>query len=173
MVLSRLVKSITYLSCCGAIGLTCVVCADSASANVAGNSASIKDADIENADTDVVGTISSAASFDNDDLGKAPVSFSADEVYYDKEKDTMTVMGSVEAVHAGYILNADTVSYDRKNNKLEAAGNVKLVEEDGTTMVAEYAELSGDMKSGIIKAMRVLFADNSHITASRAEKNSG
>jgi LPS-assembly protein len=143
-------------------------------AAVEGASGSLADMDLSDRNnSDLVQSISGATSFENMDLGKVPVSFSADEMSYDKDGETVTVTGNVEAVHAGYVLNADVVSYNRKKNSLKATGNVVLKHPDGTVMYADSTELSGNMKSGLINALKLVLVDESHVSAKVAERVEG
>ncbi|MCP4392906.1 MAG: LPS-assembly protein LptD [Alphaproteobacteria bacterium] len=176
MSLVHLKKSFSRYLICGTVlcGCFCITSHKVRADDIEGGSGSLADMEMSDANnSDLVGVISGATSFSDEDFGKVPISFSADVMSYDKENDIATVMGNVEAIHAGHTLNADTVSYSRTENSLIASGNVKLMRPDGTTMFAEYAELSGDMKSGLINALKLLLVDESHITADKAEKIAG
>jgi lipopolysaccharide export system protein LptA len=44
-----------------------------------------------------------------------PVTFSADEVDYDKDKDIVTATGHVEAWQNDHVMRADKITFDRNN----------------------------------------------------------
>ena len=89
--------------------------------------------------------------------------FSADEVDYNQELQTVTTRGNVEISREGRILLADTVSYDRTQDVLTASGNVSITEPTGEVTFASYVELSGDFKEGIVQDIYVLLDENTRI----------
>ena len=70
-----------------------------------------------------------------------PVTFTADEVEYDRERGIVTARGRVEAWQNERILRADTFIYDRQSGIATVRGNVQLMEADGQVLFAEEAEL--------------------------------
>jgi LPS-assembly protein len=99
--------------------------------------------------------------------------FSADEVDYNRELETVTARGNVEISRDGRILLADTVSYDRSQDVLTASGNVSVTEPTGEVTFASYVELSGDFKNGIIKDIYVLLDDNTRIAGTGGRRSEG
>ena len=79
-----------------------------------------------------------------------PIVFTADEVTHDKELGIIRASGSVEISHDNQVLLADTISYNERQDIVSATGNVSLLEESGHVLFAEFMELSGDFKEGII-----------------------
>lgn len=99
--------------------------------------------------------------------------FSADEVDYNRELQTVTARGNVEISREGRILLADTVSYDRSQDVLTASGNVSITEPTGEVTFASYVELSGDFKNGIVKDIYVLLDENTRIAGTGARRSAG
>lgn len=100
----------------------------------------------------------------------APVNFQADEAQYDREAGIVTVTGHVEAWQNGRTLRADKIVFDRNTDVLAASGNVVLQEPDGQILFSDYAELTQDMKSGILKGVRSLLAQNGQLVANGARR---
>lgn len=89
----------------------------------------------------------------------------ADEVVHDEEARAVIATGSVELSRGGRVLRADSLRYDRAADTVTAEGRVALTEPDGRVTFAERAELAGDLKSGVVRAMGVLFTDGSRLAA--------
>ena len=52
------------------------------------------------------------------------------------------------------MLRADKITFDRNTGVAAAKGNVVLLEPDGQVLFADYAELTQDMKNGVLRDMR-------------------
>ena len=102
-----------------------------------------------------------------------PVTFSADEVRFDQEHNLVIASGHVEAWQNDHILRADLITFDRNTGVAAAQGNVTLLEPDGEVMFADYAELTQDMNTGILKDMRALLAQNGKLAANGARRTAG
>jgi LPS-assembly protein len=97
----------------------------------------------------------------------------ADEMTYDRDLGVVTASGNVEIADEDRILLADTISYNQRLDVLTASGNVRLLEPSGEVIFAEYAELTGDMKDGIIRNLRILLSDKARIAAAGARRSEG
>lgn len=97
----------------------------------------------------------------------------ADEMTHDKELQTVTARGGVEIDYAGRTLRADTVSYQMAKDMASASGNVVLVDTDGTTMFSDYAELTGELKDGFAREIRIRLTDGSIAAAREARRTGG
>lgn len=107
---------------------------------------------------------------------KAPVdpdkvSFSADELQHDRELDIITARGNVQVMNVDHILHADVIVYNRKQDFVTASGNVSLLEPTGDVLFAEFMELSGDMKNGLISDLRAILKDSSLLAASGGRRS--
>ena len=89
-----------------------------------------------------------------------PTLILADEMQYDENTQIITATGNVEIEREGSILLADEVVYNQETDTATANGNVTLVDDDGTVMFFEQAEITGDLKEGLAREVRVLLADN-------------
>jgi len=102
-----------------------------------------------------------------------PVTFSADEVDYDKDKSLVTATGHVEAWQNGHVMRADKVTFDRNTGVAAALGHVVLLEPDGEVLFADYAEMQNNMNDGILKDMRALLKQNGRLAANGMQRTNG
>jgi LPS-assembly protein len=105
--------------------------------------------------------------------GNQPVTFQSDTVTYDKEHGLVTASGHVEAWQNDHVLRADRVTFDRNTNVVAAHGHVVIVEPDGQVLFADYAELTGGMRNGVMTAMRGLMTENARMAANGARRIEG
>ncbi|MCS6892197.1 MAG: LPS assembly protein LptD [Rhodovarius sp.] len=100
-----------------------------------------------------------------------PVSFAADRVEYDRERDVLTAEGRVEAWQGGRILRADRFVYDRARGTTRLSGHVQLIEPDGQVIFAEEAELAGDLRDGTLSGIAALIGPTGRLTAAGARRS--
>lgn len=100
------------------------------------------------------------------------VLMSADFVTYDEDFGVVIASGNVEISHGESVLLADTVSYNRRDAVVIATGNVALLSADDDVIFSNYMELAGDLKSGIIKGIQILFSDGSRAAATGGRMSS-
>lgn len=101
---------------------------------------------------------------------KQPVLYYADSQTYDRDLGILILKGNVEFTYQENVLDADYVSYNENTDIVTASGNVRIRQADGDINFAEYAELTGDMKKGIVLQMRTLMEDNSKLAAREGRK---
>jgi LPS-assembly protein len=102
-----------------------------------------------------------------------PVTFTADSVEYDRENSLVIAQGHVEAWQSDNVLRADRITFDRNTGVAAAKGNVALLEPDGQVLFADYAELTQDMKNGVLRDMRAIMAENGRLAANGARRTEG
>jgi LPS-assembly protein len=102
-----------------------------------------------------------------------PVTFTADQVEYDRENALVIASGHVEAWQNDHVLRADKITFDRNTGVAAANGNVVLLEPSGEVLFADYAEMSQNMKQGVLKDMRALLAENGRLAANGARRTDG
>lgn len=103
----------------------------------------------------------------------APVTFSADQVEYDRDKSLVTAKGHVEAWQNGVVLRADEITFNRETGIAIARGHVMLMQPDGQVMFADYAELDRGFKNGTFGAPRALLQQNGRLAANAAQRTNG
>ena len=92
---------------------------------------------------------------------------------YDRENALVIAQGHVEAWQNDHVLRADKITFDRNTGVAAAKGNVALLEPDGQVLFADYAELSQDMKNGVLRDMRAILAENGRLAANGARRTEG
>lgn len=85
-----------------------------------------------------------------------PVALVADEVIYDAEARVVSARGDVEIHQAGRTLTASAVVYDAATGRLSAEGPLVLRTPDGSTILADAAEMDDALRDGVIEGARAL-----------------
>lgn len=107
------------------------------------------------------------------DVTQSPVQLTADQIVHDRELGIVSAKGRVEIVQEGRTLVADQVSYNLKQDIVSASGSVSLTEPSGEVAFSDYFELTGDLKEGVAKEIRVILADNSRLSGASAHRVGG
>ena len=102
---------------------------------------------------------------------KPPVLFKADQLRNEQELGLVVATGNVEFSQGLRTLLANVVTYNRRDDIVTASGKVTLVEPDGQVIFADYAELTGDLRNGIIENMRGRLANDALIAAASARRS--
>jgi LPS-assembly protein len=97
----------------------------------------------------------------------------ADELIYDKDKNTVTAQGSVQLFYQGRVLQADRVIYDRATKRVYAEGHAKMTDEHGNIVYGSRFALSDDFRDGFIDSVQVLTADKARFSSPRVERTNG
>ncbi|MBA4749181.1 MAG: LPS-assembly protein LptD [Alphaproteobacteria bacterium] len=106
------------------------------------------------------------------DLSKS-TTMKADQVTREEKFGLVVARGNVEIVHDYEILQADTVTYNEALDQVSASGNVRLKKKEGDIVFAQYLQLSGDLKEGVVREIRMILSDDSKLAATRGERESG
>jgi LPS-assembly protein len=102
-----------------------------------------------------------------------PVTFTADQVEYQREQGLVLASGHVEAWQNDNVLRADRVTFDRNTGVMAAYGHVVLMQPDGEVMFADYAEMNQGMKDGVLRDMQAILAQNGRMAANGARRTGG
>ncbi|MFQ3623576.1 MAG: LPS assembly protein LptD [Acetobacteraceae bacterium] len=104
---------------------------------------------------------------------RQPVTFVAGEVLYDETRDLVIARGGVEAWQGDRILRAREITFQRSTGRATARGEVVLMEPDGQVFFAEEAELTEDLRDGVIRDLRALLAQGGRLAAPGAVRSEG
>jgi LPS-assembly protein len=96
----------------------------------------------------------------------------ADNVAFDGE-DRLVASGNVEVFYEGQRVLADRLVYDRGADELQVIGPITLVEESGQVLVADFAQLSGDLRDGIIQGARLVLDEQLQLAAAEINRVDG
>ncbi len=103
----------------------------------------------------------------------APVTFSADQVEYDREHSLVVARGMVEAWQNDHVLRADQVVFNRDTGVATATGHIALLEPDGEILFANSAVLSNNMRDGVFNEIGALLAQNGRMAANGGRRSNG
>lgn len=83
--------------------------------------------------------------------------------------------GAVEVFYQGNRLTASRLSYDQSTDTLSIEGPIRLVEpgQTGTVLIADQAELSRDLRDGILTGARLVLAREMQLAATTIRRESG
>ncbi len=96
----------------------------------------------------------------------------ADRVFINGD-NTLVAEGTVEVLYKGARLRARRIVYDQSTDRLSIEGPIALTEGTGTTMVADSALLSSDLREGVLQSARVVLNDQLQIAANELARVSG
>ena len=102
-----------------------------------------------------------------------PVTFTSDQVEYDRDRGIVTATGHVEAWQNDRVVRADKITFDRNTDVMAATGNVVLLDPAGQVVFADYAELTEGMRNGVLRGMRALLTQNGRLAANGARRTEG
>lgn len=82
----------------------------------------------------------------------------------------LIAQGNVEVLYKGARLTASRVVYDKATDRLRIEGPITITQADGSVLVAEAADLSSDLRNGILKSARVVLDDQLQIAAAQINR---
>lgn len=87
-----------------------------------------------------------------------PPSLVADRIFINAD-NSLTAEGSVEVLYKGARLKARRISYDQTTDRLKIDGPMTMTDATGTVILADQADLSGDLQNGILQSARMVLHD--------------
>jgi LPS-assembly protein len=114
-----------------------------------------------------------AQDLDIEALESTPALITADELSYDETNGLVIASGNVEIAQSGRILLSDRVTYDIVADTVTAQGNVTLIEPNGDMVSADFVTMTGDLREGFIRDIRVLLADKTRVAAASGTRTGG
>lgn len=97
----------------------------------------------------------------------------ADEIVYDRDKNTVSAVGNAHLFYQGRVVEADRVVYNRDNRHVTAIGNARMTESTGQVVTGEKIELTDDFKDAYIDSLRMTTPDRTRLSAPRVEREGG
>jgi len=79
--------------------------------------------------------------------------------------DVLVASGNVEVFYQGTTLQASGVIYDRQADLLTISGPIRVRDANGDVILADQAELSGDLTSGILTSARLVLDQQLQLAA--------
>ena len=79
----------------------------------------------------------------------------------------VTATGNVEVFYQGTRLTASEISYSREGDRLSIVGPIRVVEADGTILMADAAELDRDLSDGVLQSARIVLNQQLQMAANQ------
>jgi LPS-assembly protein len=98
------------------------------------------------------------------------VEFSASQLEYVTDDDTVIATGDVRMYRSGDRLRADKVTWNRKTGKVFASGNIVVVNPGGDTAYGDSIELTDSLKDGVVDNMLVVLERGGRLAARRGTR---
>ncbi len=102
-----------------------------------------------------------------------PVLITADRITHDENLGVVVASGDVELSRDRQVVLADSVSYNMRTDVVTASGNVSILDPSGHVIFANFAELTGDLREGFIRDVRILLSDRSRLAAATGIRSGG
>ena len=108
-------------------------------------------------------------------VGEAPdtIAFSADQLTYDENADTVTAAGAVRMNREGYHLSADSVTWNRISGEVRAEGDVRVTSPAGDVAYSDNVVLEDNLRDGIVENLLLVLEDGGRLAATRAQRENG
>lgn len=102
----------------------------------------------------------------------APAFLVADEIRLEGA-DRLVASGAVEVLYGGARLRARRITYDRRDRRLDIEGPITLQDGERLLLLASAAELSDDLRSGILRSARMVLDDQVQMAAASIRREGG
>ncbi|MEP3392855.1 MAG: LPS assembly protein LptD [Litoreibacter sp.] len=112
-----------------------------------------------------------APSFAQDASGTA--SLVADDVTFANGTQELRASGNVEILQDGTQLRAQSITYNGATDTLVVTGPIYIKDGSDTLIAADFAELSGDLQTGVLKSARVVYARQLQLAATQIKRTEG
>ncbi len=106
-------------------------------------------------------------------LGQDEVGFSANDLFYDTDGNTVTASGDVRMTRTGYRLRADRVKWNRASGAVRAEGNVAITSPEGDTAYGDSIDLTDTLRDGVVENLLVVLEDGGRIAARHGARSNG
>ena len=97
----------------------------------------------------------------------------ADQLVYDKDKNTVSAVGNARIYYQGRTLQADKVIYDRNSGRVYATGHAKMINKDGNIIYGDVIDMTKDFKEGFVESLRSTTTAKTFFSAPHAEITQG
>jgi LPS-assembly protein len=102
----------------------------------------------------------------------SPAMLVADEVFLEGD-NRLVAIGNVEALYQGRRLLARRATYDKATDSLTLDGPLTLYDGGATVVLADSAQLDGDMQNGILRGARIVMEDQLQLAAQQVTRTNG
>jgi LPS-assembly protein len=103
---------------------------------------------------------------------QSPTMLVADSVFVENEQ-RLVATGNVEAFHDGLRLTATRIVYDRSTDQLIIDGPIRIIDEQGTVITAEFAQMDEGLQNGLLAGARLVLDQQLQIASVEARRVDG
>jgi len=122
----------------------------------------------------LIGLATATASFAQAPADAAPATLIADDIVFDQGASSITARGGVEIFFQGNRLRAEAITYSRDGDRVSADGPLTLIDASGdTVLVADFADLSADLRDGVLRSASLVLNRQMQIAATRIDRVDG
>ncbi|REF84193.1 LPS-assembly protein [Methylovirgula ligni] len=97
----------------------------------------------------------------------------ADQLVYDRDKNTVSAVGNARIYYQGRTLQADRVIYNRNTGRVFAEGHAKLINKDGNIVYGDSFDMTKDFREGFVESLRSTSTEKTYFSAPHAEITQG
>lgn len=101
------------------------------------------------------------------------IAFSADQLVYDDDSETVTATGEVRMNREGYRLRANQVSWNRITGEVRAEGDVQVISPGGDVAYGDNVRLEDNLRDGLIENLLLVLEDGGRLAAAEARRENG
>ena len=101
------------------------------------------------------------------------IAFSADQLVYERDADTVTALGEVRMNPEGYHLRADRVIWNRGSGEVRAEGGVRVISPEGDVAYGDSVVLEDNLRDGVVQNLLLVLADGGRLAALQARRENG
>ncbi|WGW02490.1 LPS-assembly protein LptD [Tropicibacter oceani] len=109
---------------------------------------------------------------DSETAPETPALLVADQVFVENET-RLIATGNVEALHDGVRLIATRIVYDRASDTLTIDGPIRIIDETGNILLADYATLDQGLRNGLLRGARMVMDQQLQLAAVEARRVEG
>lgn len=106
-------------------------------------------------------------------IGGEEIQFTADNLEYQSDADTVIASGEVRMYREGDRLRADRIVWNRKTGRVSAEGNVVVTNPGGDAAYGDSIELTDSLKDGVIDNLLVVLEQGGRLAADRGTRADG
>ncbi|MEM8979356.1 MAG: LPS assembly protein LptD [Pseudomonadota bacterium] len=101
-----------------------------------------------------------------------PATLLADTITLDGQNQ-LVAAGNVQVFQSETALYADKVIYNQATQRLQIEGDIRLFEGDGFVLLASQAEISDDLRNGLLQSARLVLAQQLQLAANEISRVDG
>ena len=99
------------------------------------------------------------------------VQFSAEQVTYDNDQETVVASGAVRLARDGNYVAADQVVWDRKSGRVRAVGNVVILNPEGDKLIGDSVDLTDSLRDATISNLLVVLESGGRLAAAGGSRS--